>query len=344
MKATNRFGLVPVILTVIFFAVSCKNDKKDDEKVMGFEFLNKIPGLWHGGVSSSTSAGNFDIWYVDFRPVSAAQVSQFSLLDTNTVNNISFFIVKHNNELKLAMRTEGCFKNHCCVTYEVIDSVADQEGFYRFSDFVRGTTRAYSEFRFRGDSLIMKVYTNRFDSLDTVRLHTIWTAKSGGRSNITEALSHFGYPQPMMIKDFSNAFPNMTESIFFTFENDPYSSVTQPYMGSATVNVTIDTSLVTGPSDEIFLLLTTQPLFNGTTYIEDNLKYVSKYVYISASTSVYRIRNVHPGKYYIYSLIDRDHDKRYLRGDYMNSNVTNYFTVSENQDATVNTDIDFVIP
>ncbi|MEI8204515.1 MAG: hypothetical protein WCH34_15950, partial [Bacteroidota bacterium] len=100
-----------------------KTENNMKEKVFGYEFLNKIPGLWSGPVTSSTSAGSFPIWYVDFRPISAAQVSQFSMLDSNTVNDMSFFIVKHNNQLKIALRTEGCFKDKCCVTYEVMDSV-----------------------------------------------------------------------------------------------------------------------------------------------------------------------------------------------------------------------------
>jgi len=337
-----------ISLTAIVLALcltnSCKRDEDNTKNVLGFEFLRKIPGLWHGPVTSSTSAGSFDIWYVDFRPVSSGQVSQFSLLDTNTVNNISFFVVKYNNQLKVAMRTEGCFKNSCCVTYEVMDSVAESAGYYRFSDFVKGTKRAYSEFKFNEDQLIMKVYTNKFNTSDTLKLHTTWTAQLGTGNNASEASTHFNYPQPEMIKDFSNAFNNMAESIFFTFENDPYSSITQPYVGSVTVNISVDTALSTSNADEIFLLFTTEPLFEGFTYREENLKYISRYVFLSVGTPTYRIKNIHPGTYYIYSLIDRDHDNKYLSGDYMSSDVTNSFTVLEGQDVTINTQIDYKIP
>jgi len=89
-------------------------------------------------VISTTSAGSFPEWAVDFSPVSVGQISQFSLLDSNTVNNTSFFIVRHKNELKVAMRTQGCFKNSCCDTYEVIDSVNEEKGYYRFADFQGG--------------------------------------------------------------------------------------------------------------------------------------------------------------------------------------------------------------
>ncbi|MBN2439976.1 MAG: hypothetical protein JXJ04_01470, partial [Spirochaetales bacterium] len=92
-----------------------------DPDVMGFGILRRLPGLWHGPVTSTTPAGNFPMWYVDFRPVSPGQVSQYSILDPDTINYISFFIVKHQGISKVALRTEGVFRNKGCVTYEVID-------------------------------------------------------------------------------------------------------------------------------------------------------------------------------------------------------------------------------
>lgn len=338
------FHLIIAFGLVLIISNSCKRDNIINEEVLGYSFLTKIPGLWHGPVTSTTSAGSFDNWYVDFRPVSESQISQFSLLDTNTVNNISFFIVKFNNKLKIAMRTEGCFKNQCCVTYEVMDSVSEISGYYRFSDFVKGTKRAFTEFIFNADGLVMKVYTNKFNTVNPVQPHTTWTATLGTRSNATEAISHFNYPLPIVVKDFSNSFTNMTESIFFNFDNDPYNSVTQPFVGSATVDIAIDSNLTTDITDEIFLLFTTEPLFVNNVYKEENLKYISKYVLLSVETTSYKIKNIHPGTYYLYSLIDRDHDKQYLSGDYMSSNFTNSFTVLQTEDKHVSTFIDFVIP
>jgi hypothetical protein len=346
MKKKNRPWIYPFIalVCVLLLLNGCKQDKENNQDVPGFGFLSRIPGLWHGPVSSSTSAGSFDIWYADFRPISAAQTSQFSLLDTNTANDISFFIVKYENQLKIAMRTEGCFKDTCCVTYEVMDSAVESAGYYRFSDFVKGTKRACTVFQFNDDSLTVTVYTNKFNKSDTLVWHSTWTAKLGSRNNASEATSYFTYPQPVMIKNFSNAFDNMTESIFFNFENDPYKSVTQPYVGSVTVNISIDPDLITDTSDEIYLVFTTEPIFEGLTYKEENLKYLSKYVLLSAETSAYKIKNVHPGKYYIYSLIDRNKDNKYLTGDYMSSNITASFTVKEKEDVHINTMIDFIIP
>jgi hypothetical protein len=325
---------------------SNKNDSliENNEKVLGFGFLKKIPGLWNGPVSSSTPAGNFDKWYVDFRPISPGQVSQYSMLDAKTLNFISFFIVKHDNKMKVAMRTEGVMQNKGCVTYEKIDIAQESEGYYKFSDFQAGDKRAYTEFRFKEDELLMEVYTNRFNKVYPLQLHSRWVAKRGDRKAAAEAISHFNFPQPVIIKDFTDVFKNMSESIYFTFENDPYSSLSQPYVGNVTVSISIDKNLKVKKNHELFLLLTTESLFDGLKYEKENLKYISKFVYLPVNTKSYTFKNVHPGKYYLYSYNDVNNDKKHLSGDYMSSDVNNTFRLEANGKVTVNTKIDFIIP
>lgn len=312
--------------------------------VFGYEFLNRIPGQWNGPVYSATTAGSFDKWYVDFRPVSAGQVSQYSLLDTQTVNIISFFIVNYNGRLKVAMRTEGCFQEKCCVTYEIMDSVNEAEGYYGFCDFISCKNRAYTDFRFKDDGFVMKVYTNKFNREKTLSLHSEYKAKLIDRKVASEASSVFGYPRPVIIKDFTGVFKNMTESIFFNPDMDPYSSSSQPYIGSITVNISVDKKLKTKFTDELCLVITTVPLFEGIKYNEENLNYISKSLYLPVEIATYTIGNVHPGKYYLYSFADINNDKKYKKGDYMSSDLNNTFTVKPKENVTVNTKIDFVIP
>jgi len=321
-----------------------RNTKKEVKDVMGFGFLIRIFGLWSGPVTSSTPAGNFEKWYVDFRPVASAQISQFSMLDSQTVNNTSFFIVKHNGQLKVAMRTEGCFNKSCCTTYEVVDSVNEAKGYYRFSDFISGPKRAYTEFTFIENKFVMEVFTNKFNKVNPVELHSRFEAVLASRNAATEAIIEFGYPKPEMIKDFTDVFKNMKESIFFTPENDPYSSTSQTYTGNLTVNISIDSTLKTKDTDELCLLLTTEPLFNGLKYNLENLKYISKYVFLPLGTKTYTIRNVHPGKYYLYSYNDINNDKKHMTGDYMSSDINNILKVLPNDSVTVNTRIDMIIP
>ena len=350
--------LLLLVISVIFVQFSLKgqnnvpidkpagarNSKKEVKDVLGFGFLIRIPGLWNGPVTSSTPAGSFEKWYVDFRPVSAGQVSQYSMLDSQTVNITSFFIVKYNGQIKVAMRTEGCFAKSCCVTYEVMDSVNEAKGYYRFSDFVAGPKRAFTEFTFKANQFAMNVFTNKFNKIDTVQLHSKFEATLADRNAASNAIVQFGYPKSEMIKDFTDVFKNMTESIFFNLANDPYNSSSQPFVGSLTVNILIDTLLKTKSTDELCLLLTTEPLFNGLKYNLENLKYLSKYVYLPIGTKTYTIRNVHPGKYYLYSYNDKNNDKKHMTGDYMSSNINNVLTVLPNDTVTVNTRIDMIIP
>jgi hypothetical protein len=315
------------------------------DSILGFGILKRLPGLWNGPVSTTTPAGSFDNWYVDFRPVSPAQVSQYSTLDADTLNYISFFIVKHDNQLKVAMRTEGVFQNKGCVTYEVIEAARESEGYYKFSDFQAGSKRAYTELKFKSDNeMIMETYTNKFNRVSPLEIHSRWSAKRGDDKAASAAVSHFKYPQPVMVKDFSDVFQHMSESIYFTFENDPYSSSSQPYVGSVTVNISMDSSLKVKSDDELFVLLTTESLFEGLKYDKENLKYISKYVYLPIGTKRHTFDNVHPGTYYLYSYNDINGDKRHLSGDYMSSKLDNQITLKPKGSVVADTHIDFVIP
>lgn len=324
--------------------ISADDSGIGDEQVFGYGILTRLPGLWNGPVSTTTPAGSFENWYVDFRPVSSGQVSQYSTLDADTINYLSFFIVKHDGQLKVALRTEGVFQNKGCVTYEVIDKVRESEGYYRFSDFKAKDGRAYTEFTFKDDEFVMEVFTNKFNRVSPLELHSRWDAKLGDKKAAVDTVSAIGYPKPEMIKDFSFVFQHMSESIFYTFENDPYSSSDQPYVGNVTVNISVDENLSVEKDHELFLLLTTESLFDGLKYDEDNMRYISRYVFLPSGTSSYTFYNVHPGTYFLYSYNDINNDKRHLSGDFMSSDLSNTFTVGPQGSITVNTKIDFVIP
>ena len=72
--------------------------------------------------------------------LTGGQVSQYSTLDPDTINYMSFFIVKRDDQLKIALRTEGVFQNKGCVTYEVIDRVDEEKGCYRFEICLKAST------------------------------------------------------------------------------------------------------------------------------------------------------------------------------------------------------------
>ncbi len=190
----------------------------------------------------------------------------------------------------------------------------------------------------------MEVYTNKFNQSKTLKLHSRYDPKLTGREAAQEAIALYKFPQPLAVKDFTGVFGSKTESIYFDMNDDPYNEASQPAMASVKVNITIDNSLKTHKYDELCLLMTTEPLFEGLKYVPARLNSLSKYVYLSVTTKTYTIKNVHPGKYYLYSYDDINMDKKHKAGDYMSSNTANSFTVLPNGTVTVDTKIDMVIP
>lgn len=346
-RPTKNFVLLLALLCILpLQSISLESTGSENRQgfILGYGLMNRIVGLWNGPVETDTPAGNFPTWYVDFRPVSPGQVSQYSLLDHKTINNLSFFIVKHDGELKVAMRTEGCFDDACCVTYEVCDKADERSGYYRFSDFLKGPERAYTEFTFGEEEFLMEVYTNKFNKKEKTELHSRWQAELGDRRSAREACENLGFPQAFMVKDFSDAFRNMTESIFYSFENDPYPSSSQPYVGSLTVNIKISNELKVREGHELFLLLTTESMFSGLKYDPESDKYYSKYVYLPVGTESFTIKNLHPGKYYLYGYNDVDGDRKHKAGDWMSSDLANIVHISPGENAEASTLIDFIIP
>jgi hypothetical protein len=343
MKRSWFFSLA--ISTILLGCASVENTvPSEGSHVIGYGILERIIGQWHGPVTTTTPAGDFPDWYVDFRPVLPGQVSQYSTLDSDTINYMSFFIVKRNGELKVALRTEGVFQNQGCVTYEVIDSVDEKAGYYRFSDFKAKDERAYTEFRFKKDSFVMEVYTNKFNKVSPLELHSRWTAKLGSRSAAETTAGLLDFPSPITVKDFTDAFENMSESIYYTFEHDPYPSEPQPNVGSITVEIAVDENLPFETDHELFLLLTTNSLFDGLIYDPDNLRFISRYVYLPVGTTTYTFTHVHPGTYYLYSYNDINGDKLHKSGDYISSDISNIIDLEPEGELTVQTRIDYIIP
>jgi len=107
------------------------------------------------------------------------------------------------------------------------------------------------------------------------------------------------------------------------------------------VNISIDKKLKIVNNHELFLVLTTQSLFNGYSYVEKNLKYIYKCIFLPVNTKTFTFNNIHPGTYYLYSYNDINAERRHLSGDYYSSNIrNNAFTLGFNSHITVDTVID----
>ena len=357
----NKLIYIFLYLSILF--LSCKSKKKEidseSEEVqttttpitnaVGFNVLKKLCGIWDGSVTSTTPLGNYPKWIVDFRPIAENQVSAKNELDTLNDIFMSFFITKYNNQLKVAFRNGGSFNGMKRVSYFLADSVSENgvNCFYRFSEIIKGKKRAYTEVIFKSDSLYIKSYTNKYNVQSTATPHMTWSAKLQDTSSCIAAKNNFTFPKNTVKIDFSNSFDNLTEAMFFSFSapptGDPYPETNQPYLGKATVTYNFLSSYTPIASKKVFLITTTQPLFNGINFNINNLKYTTRTVILNASSTTFTFNYMHPGNYYYYAFYDNDVNGNINSGDWISTSNTT-FSLSALGTNTINTQINYTIP
>ncbi len=340
---------------------SCKDKKSEEESpetpaggptvenTYGFGVLNKVKGIWDGPVNSTTGLGSYPQWIVDFRPISENQISAKNELDTANDIFMSFFIAKYDNQYKVAFRNGGSFIGMKRVSYFLADSVSEtgSQSFYRFSEAIKGKSRAYTEVIRKGDSLIVKSYTNKTNTLPSSVPHMAWYAKLQDTTSAANAVTAFGFPKKSQTIDFSSTFVGQTEAIYYASSGipagDPYPETSQPYLGKTTVNYTFDASHIPAAGKKVMLIIMTQPLFNGMIPNMANLKYRSRYVILDASDRSFVFNYMHPGSYYVYALYDNDGNNTANSGDWLSAANTP-FTLGATGTTTVSTQINVTIP
>jgi len=362
MKSTFLLSFVTIS---IFILASCKDDKPEDliidngaldcstmtidasTNVKGYNILSKVPGIWNGPVYSPTPLGSFPEWIVDFRPISSSQVSAKNELDSINDIFMSFFIVKHDCEYKVAFRNGGGFAGQTRTSYQLIDSLNEgpTESFYRFVDPVAGKTRVYTDVTFKPDSLIMHVYTNQYSTLSAAVTHMIWRAKIQDQTSTQSAISLFNFPQKQLTRDFSTTFDGATEAIYYSAGIDPYSESQQPHLGNSTININVTNPAVVDPAKKVLIIITTQPLFPGNVFSLNNMKYRSRYVFVDAKASTsFNFNYMHPGTYYVNAIYDSNGDFNFSIGDYMNFPFDVPLTLTNQGSASVNVNVNYPIP
>lgn len=349
---------LPLLLILCVLATACKKDDKEptgsaggslteQTDVLGYTILNHLPGIWNGAVTSSTALGGYPEWIMAFRPISASHVSGKAELDT--LNNIfmSLFLTKHNGEYVMAFRNGGGFAGAQRVSYAKADSVNENstEAYYRFSDFKAGEQRIYTEFRFRGDSLLMKVYTNKYNTQNTPTIHMQWNAKRVETSSTSTAIQTFNYPQKVLAKDMTDAFENLSEAIYYSHGSDPFPQSDHPHVGEATINISLGNSVQTTANGITILSITTQPLFSNNFFVPGNLKYRSRYVLLrGAGPFSYKFDLMHPGSYYLNAIYDANGDLTPASSEYLSYPFDKPFTLSPEGQTNQAADINFQIP
>lgn len=328
---------------------SCKFDSNvipNNSDLEGFGLLEKISGIWDGPVNSPTTLGSFPLWIVDFRPISASQVSAKNELNDDNDIFMSFFVCKHNGVYKMAFRNGGKFAGNIRNSYMIIDSVNENNSFsfYRFIDPISGGNRVYTDVTFEGDKLTMHTFTNKFNTLSTPVTHMKWNAVIKDRTSAQEAIDFFNFPQKVITKDFTTTFDGLTEAVFYSTAQDPYPEYDQPYLGVANLTVNITSPATIDPSKRILIAITTKPLFDGLAFNTTNLKFRSRYVFVQANNPTFSFNYMHPGKYYVNAIYDTNGDNNFSSGDFMNSSFDMPFTLTEKGAKDVSVTINFEIP
>lgn len=344
------------LLLVLLFAACDKSEPADKTplgnitdttNVLGYGILNDFAGIWDGPVSSTTALGGYPTWVVDFRPISAAQLSGKAELDT--VNDIfmSFFIAKNKTEYVMAFRNGGGFAGQQRVSYARCDSSYSNgtERYYRFVDFKAGMNRVFVEFRFRNDSIYMQTFTNKYNSLSAPTLHMQWTAKRVDSSATAAAKQHFGFPKKQEVKDFSTSFDNVTEAVFYGTQVDPYPQTEHPYLGEANITCSFAAAVNVQSGAQVMVVITTQPLFSGFQYLPANVKYRSRYVLLTgAQASNYVFDYMHPGDYYLNVIYDTNADLVPQSGEYIQYPFDKPFTLGSNGTVDLQSIVNTQIP
>jgi hypothetical protein len=357
-----RVLLYALIIVSFTSCKSCK-DKKTEEQTpeqqnpnepslddtYGFGILNKVKGIWNGPVTSTTPLGSFPIWIVDFRPIAENQVSAKNELDPLNDIFMSFFTVKYNNQYRVAFRNGGSFNGAKRVSYFLADSVSETptQSYYRFSEIIIGKNRAYNEIIRKNDSLILKTYTNHYNTQPSSTPHMVWRAKLQDTTSANDAFTAFSFPKKTMAKDFSTVFTGQSESIYYSSNTpptgDPYPEMAQPYLGKTTINYSFDAGHVPNASKKVMLIIMTQPLFSGPVPNTGNFKYTSRYVTLASNVQSFEFNYMHPGTYYVYAVYDADGNGTTNSGDWMSTTNTS-FTLNATSTTTASTQINFTIP
>lgn len=359
---SKHFGFLVFLLALTVLQTSCRPDPKiedpttpvdtlppisDSSDVFGFSILSKLPGIWHGPVTSTTALGGFSEWIVDFRPISSAQISAKNELDSLNDVFMSFFISKYDNRYLVGFRNGGGFAGAVRNSYMFCDSVYESAAlsFYRFADPVAGGQRVDTDITFKDDSIIMHVHTNVYNTLSTPKTHMIWRAQLKDTTAAQNAKDLFSYPQKLMVKDMSTTFDGLADACFYSAAADPYPESEQPYLGASNVTINITNPATVDPAKKVLILISTQPLFSGFVFNPSQLDFRSRYVFVGAAEPTgYDFNYMHPGNYYINAIYDENGDFNFSSGDYMNSSFDVPLSLSAEGTASKTVTINFQIP
>ncbi len=303
----------------------------------GFEFLERINGLWIG--TNHVLSWEFDWFAFDFRPISSSHV--FNMFEGGTMGNLlnSFFVTDYKGTRTIMARNGGVLNGIYRTSYFVLDSIktSGNSTTYRLVDALGGAQTMYMELTFNGtDNLTFEAFTSRLGESPKPRKHM---AFKGTRQSTTLSDSigkQYNFPQNTPAWDFSQGFrtdylyvidgePSAKSSTFLaqgqsndvyklaTLSGDPFTIKDHVNMGALSVKINRNADI---KDTDLFTYLSTDSLTDVNGYmITDRFESVVLFPTLNGGESDFEFTYVHPGIYYVTVIADKNGNGYPSEGD-----------------------------
>jgi hypothetical protein len=303
----------------------------------GFEFLDRINGLWIG--TNHVLSWEFDWFAFDFRPISSSHV--FNIFEGGTMGNLlnSFFVTDYKGTRTIMARNGGVLNGIYRTSYFVLDSIKKEgnKTTYRLVDAIGGAKTMYMELTFNGnDDLTFEAFTSRLGESPTPRKHMAFKGKRQSKSLANTIGAQYNFPQNTPAWDFSQGFrtdylyvidgePAAKSSTFLaqgqsndvyklaTLSGDPFTIKDHVNMGAVDVKISRNSAI---KDMDLFAYLSTDSLTDSNGYmVTDKFESVVLFPTLNGGENEFEFTYIHPGEYFVTIIADKNKNGYPSEGD-----------------------------
>lgn len=309
----------------------------------GFDFFNLMKGHWVGNMN--LMGQKFEWFSFDYRPISPSHIH--GIYEAGSMGNLftSFFIADYKGTKTIMARNGGLLNGIYRTSYFVLDQVkiSPSKQYFRLVDAYGGAEIMYMDLTFSKDGLHFKSYTSKFGLTGKPKLHMDFRAKRH-HLNISENVAQLlKYPQNIVDVDFSEGLPipkwntysgSITSASFIyqdsgnlkleqlaELSGDPITVQDMPYLSTLDINISLNTSL---KKHKLILYLSREPLTEPSGKIILEKSYIKKELFdgvlafpeLEPGQSDFSFTYLHPGKYYLTAVFDKNEDGYISTSDY----------------------------
>ncbi len=354
IKKLNGILLILIMLCA-FLQFGCEKDARNilgdpdettppvvDAKVIpidisdkGFDLLENMQGQWVG--INRVIADDYPWFAFDYRAISPSQIQ--GIFEGGSQGNLqtSFFVTNFKGTKTIMARNGGLLNGIYRTSYFVLDSVSytSEDAYYRLIDAHGGAKTMSMELRFVQDSLYWNAYTSRLGLNVIATRHMTFKGVRNDFSLAQNAAEAVGFPSDEVLIDFSDGFmeeylqaaeggksatflsQSDTKDVFQLAEEagDPYTLGQHPYLGYISLEIVKNDLII---NDDMLMYLSKESLVDESGYFKINEEPYNSILLFSGlvkSQNQFLATYIHPGKYFITLVADRDGDLGPSEGD-----------------------------